>query len=80
LDGIRSFVERRPIYGSDQNYYKPFKLTPADTAKWPDEYKCACCRATKPPDEILWDIWEKEEVVICIDCGEEGLEIAKKGE
>ena len=45
---------------------------------YPDEYKCICCWATKPPDEIDWDIWEQYEVVMCIDCGMDGLEIAER--
>jgi hypothetical protein len=31
---------------------------------------------TKPPDEFLWDIWDDEGVLICIDCGDDGLEVA----
>jgi DNA-directed RNA polymerase subunit RPC12/RpoP len=45
---------------------------------WPDEYKCACCWATMPPDEFLWDIWEEDKMLICINCGPEGLEVARK--
>ena len=60
-----------------------FNLTEMENhVKWaglglsPDEHKCACCWATKPPDEFLMDIWDSYKILICIDCADDGLEVA----